>query len=140
MKPVTSEQALADFTLLYDGLCPICRKEVAWLNSLNKQGKLGFKDINDLDFNPSQHGKTIEQLMAEIHGVYPDGAIIRGMPVFREAYRAVGLGWLMAPTGWPILKQLFNGLYLLFAKYRLNLGGLFGAKRCQDGSCRIPKK
>jgi predicted DCC family thiol-disulfide oxidoreductase YuxK len=127
------------FTLLYDGQCPICQKEVAWLSRFNKQGKLGLKDINDIDFNPSQYGKTFEQLMAEIHGVFPDGLIIKGMPVFREAYRAVGLGWLMAPTAWPVLKQLFDGFYGIFAKYRLTLGRVFGAKRCQEERCRIPK-
>jgi len=140
MKPETSEQPQVQFTLLYDGECPICQKEVAWLSRFNKQGKLGFKDITDTDFDPALHNKTFAQLMAEIHGVYPNGAIVKGMPVFREAYRAVGLGWLLAPTGWPILKQLFDGLYLVFAKYRLSLGGLFGAKRCQDGSCQIPKQ
>ena len=139
MKQEKSGQAQAQFKLLYDGQCPICRKEVAWLSRFNKLGKLEFKDINDAHFNPGQFNKTFAQLMAEIHGVYPNGAIVQGMPVFREAYRAVGLGWIMAPTGWPILKQLFNGLYLLFAKYRLSLGGLFGAKRCQDGNCRLPK-
>ena len=30
-----------------------------------------------------------------------------GMAVFRLAYRAVGLGWLVAPTGWPLLRPLF---------------------------------
>lgn len=36
--------------------------------------------------------------MAEIHGVYPDGQLIKGIGVFRETYKAVGLGWLMAPN------------------------------------------
>ena len=31
-----------EFTLLYDGLCPLCSKEVAWLYRRNKQEKLGF--------------------------------------------------------------------------------------------------
>ncbi|MEQ1620007.1 MAG: DUF393 domain-containing protein [Methylococcales bacterium] len=139
MKSESSTSTQIQFTLLYDGLCPICQKEVAWLTRLNKQGKLGFTDINSPHFEPKQINKSFAQLMAEIHGIYPDGNVVKGMPVFREAYRAVGLGWLMAPTAWPILKQLFDGLYLLFAKYRLNLGGLFGAKRCQDDSCRITK-
>ena len=32
-----------EFTLLYDGLCPLCSKEVTWLYSRNKQEKLGFQ-------------------------------------------------------------------------------------------------
>jgi len=113
-----------EFTLFYDGLCPICRREVIWLVKKNKRGRLGFRDINDADFNPAQYGKTLSELMAEIHGIYPDGRIIKGMSVFRACYSAVGLGWLLPPTGWPLLKPLFDRLYRLFAKYRLRLARL----------------
>ncbi|WP_445368465.1 thiol-disulfide oxidoreductase DCC family protein [Methylomonas sp. BW4-1] len=125
------------FTLLYDGRCPICRKEVNWLQSRNKQNKLGLQDIHAEGFNPADYGKSLDELMAEIHGVNPDGRVIKGMPVFYAAYSAVGLGWLMAPTRWPLLKPLFDRLYALFARHRLRLGTLFGAKPCQDASCSI---
>lgn len=124
-----------EFTLLYDGLCPICRREVAWLFVKNKFGRLGFQDINDTDFDPALYGKTLDELMAEIHGVYPDGRIIKGMSVFRATYSAVGLGWLLAPTGWPLLKPLFDLLYRLFAKYRLRLARLV----ISDMSCNCGK-
>lgn len=130
-----------EFILFYDGHCPICRKEVAWLKFKNKQGKLGFQDINDVGFKPENYGKSFDDLMAEIHGQYPDGRVIKGVEVFYAAYRAVGLGWLMAPVRWPILRPLFDGLYLLFARNRLRLGRLFGGDACQDGLCdRRPGK
>ncbi|MEY3289261.1 MAG: hypothetical protein RLZZ419_1503 [Pseudomonadota bacterium] len=123
-----------EFTLLYDGLCPLCSKEVAWLYIRNKQKKLGFQDINAADFDPTVYGKTHDELMAEIHGIYPDGQIIKGMGVFRETYKAVGLGWLMAATGWPILKPLFDLIYKVFAKYRVPLARLVaGEKSCDCG-------
>ena len=121
-----------EFTLLYDGLCPLCSKEVAWLYIRNKQEKLGFQDINAADFDSTVYGKTHDELMAEIHGFYPDGLVIKGMGVFRETYKAVGLGWLMAPTGWPILKPLFDLIYKLFAKYRVRLAGLFASDKACD--------
>ncbi len=56
------------------------------------------------------------------------------MSVFRATYKAVGLGWLLAPTGWPVLKPLFDGLYRLFAKYRAPLARLVaGGKPCNCG-------
>jgi predicted DCC family thiol-disulfide oxidoreductase YuxK len=123
-----------EFTLLYDGLCPLCSKEVAWLYIRNKQEKLGFQDINAVGFDPTVYGKTHDELMAEIHGFYPDGQIIKGMGVFRETYKAVGLGWLMAATGWPVLKPLFDLIYKLFAKYRVPLARLVaGEKSCDCG-------
>jgi len=45
------------------------------------------------------------------------------MSVFRATYKAVGLGWLLAPTGWPVLKPLFDLIYRLFAKYRCRWRG-----------------
>jgi predicted DCC family thiol-disulfide oxidoreductase YuxK len=126
-----------EFTLLYDGRCPICWKEVTWLQSRNKQNKLALQDIHAKGFNPEQYGKSLDELMAEIHGVCADGRLIKGMPVFYAAYSAVGLGWLMAPTRWPLLKPLFDRLYAWFARHRLRFGTLLGAKRCQDASCSI---
>lgn len=72
-----------EFTLLYDGKCPICRKEVAWLRWKNTQYRLDFQDIHAEDFDATRFGKTLTELMAEIHGIYPDGRLIKGMPVFR---------------------------------------------------------
>ncbi|AMK75349.1 MULTISPECIES: thiol-disulfide oxidoreductase DCC family protein [Methylomonas] len=126
-----------EFILLYDGRCPICRKEVAWLRSRNKYNKLGLQDIHAEEFIPKHYGKSLDELMAEIHGLFPDGRLIKGMPVFYAAYSAVGLGWLIAPARWPLLRPLFDSLYAWFARHRLGLGALFGAKTCQVGSCSI---
>lgn len=128
------------FTLLYDGNCPICRKEVAWLRSRNKRNKLQLLDIHTPSFDPNTYGKSIAELMAEIHGVYPDGRVVKGMPVFYAAYSAVGLGWLMAPTRWPLLAPLFDRLYSWFAKHRLSLGALFNNNPCRENTCGLEDK
>ena len=128
-----------EFTLFYDGDCPICQKEVAWLSRLNSKQRLGLQDINATDFIAENYGKSHAELMAEIHGLYPDGTVIKGVPVFRAAYQAVGLGWLVAPTGWPVFNIVFAQLYTLFAKHRIYLGGLLGAKRCQEEVCGLEK-
>jgi predicted DCC family thiol-disulfide oxidoreductase YuxK len=74
--------------------------------------------------------------MGVMHGVFPDGRIVRKVEAFRQAYRAVGLGWLLAPTGWPLLRQVFDGLYELFARYRVSFGRLFG-RSCNTGACGV---
>jgi len=66
----------------------------------------------------------MEQLEKQIHAVLPDGTVIRRMDVIRAAYREVGLGWLALPTGWPILRPLFNALYDGVAKYRQSISRL----------------
>jgi len=75
--------------------------------------------------------------MGVIHGVFPDGRIVSRMEVFREAYRAVGLGWLLAPTRWPVLRWLSDCGYEWFARNRISIGKWFGRK-CDAGNCAIP--
>jgi hypothetical protein len=43
--------------------------------------------------------------------------------VFRRLYEAVGLGWLYAATKIPAVEWAANGLYDIWAKYRLPLTG-----------------
>lgn len=121
-----------ELTLLYDGACPICQKEVAWLKRLNTAQKIAFQDINASDFYAEQQGLSHKELMAEIHAKKANGQLIKGMPVFRTLYQAVGLGWLLAPTGWPLLRPLFEWLYQYFAQHRGKLGAwLGGNKPCE---------
>jgi len=124
------------FKLLYDGECPFCRREVRWLQRLNRHGHLAFEDVSLPEFDPELYRASREELFGVIHGVFPDGRIVRKVEVFRQAYRAVGLGWLLAPTGWPVLHWLFDGLYLLFARYRIPMGRLFG-RSCASGTCGV---
>ena len=124
------------FKMLYDGDCPFCRREVRWLQRWNRQGHLDFEDVASPDFDSSRYGKTREELLGVIHGVCPDGRIVSRLEVFRQAYRAVGLGWLIAPTAWPLLKWMFDRLYALFAEHRVQLGRLFG-RSCASGACAV---
>ena len=125
------------FKVLFDGECPFCRIEARWLGYLNRSGRLAIEDIAAADFDPARYGSTLSELMGSLHGVFPDGRKTLGVETFREAYRAVGLGWLLAPTGWPVLRQIFDALYVLFARYRVRLGGAFG-RPCAGGRCAVP--
>lgn len=126
-----------EFVMLYDGQCPICQREINWLRSKNNQGKLGLIDITDEDFDAESYGTCFAELMAEIHGVYADGRLVKGVEVFCASYQAVGLGWLVAPMQWRLLRPVFDWLYRGFAKHRLPLGRLLGGRACDNGHCRI---
>ena len=127
------------FKLLYDGECPFCVREVRWLQRRNRLDHLAFEDVSSPDFDPSSLRMTREELLGVIHGVFPDGRIVSRVEVFRQAYRAVGLGWLLAPTGWPVLRWGCDGLYSLFARYRVRLGRLFG-RSCASGTCGVSER
>jgi predicted DCC family thiol-disulfide oxidoreductase YuxK len=123
-----------NFKLLFDGDCPLCRREARFLQRRNRRGALAFEDIAAPGFDPAIYHATREELMGVIHGVFPDGRIVKKMAVFREAYRAIGLGWLLAPTGWPGLRRLADWGYEWFARNRLSIGRLFG-RHCNSDSC-----
>ena len=124
------------FEVFFDGDCPLCVKEIRLLRALDrKRGRILFTDIAAADFDAQAvTGLTYEQLMAEIYGRMPSGELVTGMEVFRQLYGAVGLGFLFAPTKWPILKPAFDSIYSMFAKNRLKLTG-----RCEDDSCSVPQ-
>ena len=127
------------FKVLYDGECPFCRVEARWLRALGRDGRLALEDIAAPSFDPAPYGRTMDDLMGTLHGVFPDGRQTHGVETFRQAYRAVGLGWVLAPTRWPGLRPLTDFLYRLFARYRVRMGGLFG-RGCSAGRCAIPAK
>jgi predicted DCC family thiol-disulfide oxidoreductase YuxK len=122
------------FTLLYDSECPFCRREVEWLQRRDKKGRLGAIDIAAPGFDASRFGLTTERVHARLHGITADGKVIEGMAAIRAAWRAAGLGFVMAPTGWPVLRWLFDASYLAFARYRVPLGRWFG-RRCAGDVC-----
>jgi predicted DCC family thiol-disulfide oxidoreductase YuxK len=125
------------FKLLYDGECPLCRREADFLRRRDRHGALAFADIADPGFDPAAYHTTRAELMGVIHGVFPDGRMVRKVAVFREAYRAVGLGWLLAPTCWPGLRWFADAGYEWFARHRLAIGKFFG-RNCATGTCAAP--
>ena len=133
---------------MIDGHCPLCVREAAMLRRMDKgKGNLKIIDITTPDFDPNSFGTTQSYVMGSIHGVTRDGTLIRGMAVFREAYAAVGWGWLLAPTGWPVLKPLFDAFYRWFARNRLRITfrsrhavndpANAASAACPEGTCKV---
>jgi len=124
------------FKVLIDGMCPVCRREGDLLRWLDRgHGRLAIEDISAPGFDPAGYGTSMEKLMGQIHGVTPGGTLVTGMAVFRRAYDAVGLGWLLAPTNWPILRPIADAGYAWFARHRHWLTGR--SETCDSEHCRI---
>ncbi|MGC6483804.1 MAG: thiol-disulfide oxidoreductase DCC family protein [Synechococcus sp.] len=135
---MTTHQAA--LTLLFDGACPLCVREVRFLRQRDRAGQIVFVDVNAQDYAPEQWGGIhYRQAMARIHAIRADGSVLTDVAVFREAYRLVGLGWLYAPTTWPLIGALVDRLYSFWASNRLRLTGradldTLCSKRCQLGA------
>ena len=114
-----------EIKLLYDGECPLCLREVNFLQKRDAgRGKVAFVDIAANDYSPEENGGIdFETAMGRIHGVLPDGTVIKNVEVFRRVYEALGMGWVYAITKLPILGALANFIYGIWADLRLRLTG-----------------
>lgn len=116
----------------FDGACPLCRKEIAWLRRRDRHGKLQMIDISAAEFDGAAVGRSYDQLMGELHARLPDGRWITGVEVFQRMYSAVGLGFLTSWTRLPGIRFLVERAYAVFARYRLRWTG----RSCADGVCK----
>ena len=123
-----------NFTMFHDGACPLCSREVAMLKNRDKQKKIRFIDTTSAEFNPKNYGISSDPNRL-IHGMMKDGTIVVGVEVFRQVYKEIGLGWLLAPTAWPVFRPIFDFAYRVFARYRIPLGRLFG-RHCDTNTCQ----
>ncbi|MFO0665456.1 MAG: DUF393 domain-containing protein [Polyangiaceae bacterium] len=122
------------FEVFYDGACPLCTREIHMLMRLDRQRRIRFTDIADPAFDPSEVGVTWNDLMERIHGRMTDGTLVTGVEVFRKLYGAVGFGWVVSMTRWPLVSHALEAGYRVFAKNRLKWTG-----RCTD-ACSLPAK
>ncbi|MEO0532103.1 MAG: DUF393 domain-containing protein [Planctomycetota bacterium] len=130
--PTAPTVAPFECEVFYDGDCPLCRKEIAMIRRMDHRERIRFTDIAADGFVPADYGKTMDELMAEIHGRDAEGRWIVGVEVFRKLYGAVGFGPVVAATRLPGVRHVLDLAYKVFAKQRLRLTG-----RCNDGACEV---
>jgi predicted DCC family thiol-disulfide oxidoreductase YuxK len=81
----------APLTVLYDGACPLCRREIGLYRGLPADTPLCFADVSD-PAQPLPAGATRERLMARFHVLDGQGRLVSGAPAFLALW-AVLPGW-----------------------------------------------
>ena len=107
-------------TLFFDSACPMCGAEMHALGARDALARLRFADVHAEGFVPPE-GTTMATLMEAIHGRTADGRLVAGVEALRLAYAAVGLGWIAAPTAWPLLRGASERAYRWVARHRYAL-------------------
>ena len=130
---------MAELTILFDGGCPLCLREVKTLKSLDQsRQRLAFVDIDQPDYNPElNQGITYSQAMGRIHAIASNGEVVTDVAVFRRAYGLVGWGWLYAPTQWPVIGAIVDLVYSWWAAKRLQLTRRPSLQHLCDSRCDI---
>ena len=109
-------------TFLYDGGCPLCRRETDFLKGRDKSGNIYFVDINSQDYDSKNYQNiSFEMAMSNLHGILNNGNVIKGLDVLAYSYQLIGLGWVYFPIKVPFLSNLLKIIYKYWAKYRLKI-------------------
>ena len=88
-----SDAAAPSLTVLYDGQCPLCRREIGVYRGLRPNTPVCFADVNDIATLPP--GTTREQLLARFHVRSSDGQLLSGAEAFLALWAALpGWRWL----------------------------------------------
>lgn len=122
----------------YDGWCSMCTRSAEHFRKLDKgRGIIRCVDLRSDDPLLELASVDREQLAKSLHTRQPSGELLSGPEAIRAVYQACGKGWRLAWTRLPIIRNIVNACYRVFAKHRLRW---FGTQDCDDGSCAIPPK
>jgi len=108
-------------TVLYDGACPLCRREISVyrnLQPLRSDSPVCFADVSDAAVSLPP-GTTREQLLARFHVKGRDGVLLSGAQAFLTLWSALpGWRWLAFAGRLPGAGWLMERMYRLFLRFR----------------------
>ncbi len=108
---------MSNVVVWFDGGCPLCRREIALMQWLDRRHAIAFVDANGAAACPLPRGNMLAQLHAR-----EDGRLLSGAAAFAAMWRAIPL---LRPLGImarsrPVLK-LLERLYTAFLVVRPGL-------------------
>ncbi len=119
-------QALLRGWLLYDESCGFCARWVpSWGPWLRRQG-YGFRPLQD-PWVAQQTGLHLDDLLRDLRLITLDGQVFCGADVYRQVLASSPWTRTLALlTRIPLLRQLFDGGYRLFARHRYRVSAACG--------------
>ena len=117
-------KASPPLTVLYDGACPLCRREIGiyrGLQPLRSDSPVCFADVSDAGL-PLPPGTTRAQLLARFHVRGRDGNLLSGAQAFLALWAALpGWRWLALAGRLPGVAWLMERSYRGFLRWRPTL-------------------
>lgn len=108
----------APLTVLYDGACPLCRREIGIYRGLQPNTPVCFADVSD-PTSPLPSGTTREQLLARFHVRGSDGRLLSGAQAFLALWAVMpGWRWLAWAGRLPGAAWAMERVYGLFLRVR----------------------
>jgi predicted DCC family thiol-disulfide oxidoreductase YuxK len=119
--PTEAPRADPALTVLYDGACPLCRREIGLYRGLPASTPLCFADVSQPDQALPQ-GSTRAQLLARFHVLTAHGELLSGASAFVAMWATLpGWRWLARLARLPGVTWLMERAYRLFLRLRPRL-------------------
>ncbi len=113
---------MSDVLVWFDGACPLCVREIAWMRRLDRRNAIAFVDVSRAAAQDGA-GCPIDRsvLLARFHAL-EDGRVVSGAAAFAAMWRAIPL---LRPLGLVARNRLvlegLERLYGLFLRVRPRL-------------------
>jgi predicted DCC family thiol-disulfide oxidoreductase YuxK len=116
--PEPAAPALSALTVLYDGACPLCRREIGIYRGLQADEPVCFADVAD-PAQPLPSGTTREQLLSRFHVRDSNGRLRSGAEAFLALWAVLpGWRWLARFGRVPGAAWVMERVYRLFLRAR----------------------
>lgn len=116
-----TREATPPLTVLYDGACPLCRREIGLYRGLRARAPVCYADVSDIA-QPLPPGTTRAQLLARFHVRNGQGQWHSGAAAFLVLWAVLpGWRWLAWLGRLPGAAWLMERGYRLFLRWRPGL-------------------
>jgi len=104
--------------ILYNGACPICRREIEHYQHLDGDGRkaLDFADISEAHPTLKKLSLSQDSAKRRLHVLDADGRLLVGIPAFAAIWELLPrYRWLSTMSRLPVLRNLLAWMYELVA-------------------------
>ena len=103
----------------FDGLCPLCSKEIDHYKKLRGSENLTYIDIHSSDFSPQYEGVDPVAVHKIFHVRDERGQLHKGVDGFRVIWKTIPrYQWLARFSILPVINSCFLFAYWAFARIR----------------------
>jgi len=118
--------------VFYDGGCPLCRREIAHYQRVDRDGLIQWLDIQQSKDELQANGLTWDKAMRRMHVRDSDGRMVSGADAFAVLWRHLPrYRFLARVVSLPGVHWVSEQVYSAFARRRYR-------SRCNDEMCSRP--
>jgi len=132
--------AAAKITVIYDGLCALCRQTVKWIRRLDWLHAIEYQNAQDWDEVHRRYPQLVPQeILGQIHVAAPGGSVYVGYIGMRRIMKNLPLTmWLYPFLFLPGITWAGPKVYAWVADHRYQINRLIGDPVvCEDGVCKV---